>query len=102
MLPIADNEAYEHLMTQKYIANFLQFETYNDWRRTGYPELNPVAQAFPVDLTTVPLRFPYPSAELQYNSSNVNAEGLPIGFRSLGNSVWWNSCEGCCIICGEK
>jgi hypothetical protein len=102
VLPVDDADAYEHLMTQKYISNFLQFETYNDWRRTGYPEVAPVAAPFPDNLTTVPLRFPYPSAELQYNSTNVNAEGLPIGFRGLGNKVWWNSCDDCCTICGEK
>jgi hypothetical protein len=102
VLPVSAADAYEHIMTQKYIGNFLQFETYNDWRRTGYPEVEPVATPFPTDLTTVPLRFPYPSAELQYNSSNVNAEGIPIGFRGIGNAVWWNACASCCTICGEK
>lgn len=102
VLPAGDAAAYEHLMTQKYISNFLQFETYNDWRRTGYPELQPVADPFPDNLTTVPLRFPYPSAELTYNSANVNAQNLPIGFRALGNKVWWNSCDNCCTICGDN
>jgi hypothetical protein len=101
-LPAGDAAAYEVLMTQKYIANFLQFETYNDWRRTGYPEIAPVANPFPDNLETVPLRFPYPSAELQYNSTNVNAENIPIGFRGLGNKIWWNSCDNCCTICGDK
>ena len=101
-LPVDDKDAYEHIMTQKYISNFLQFETYNDWRRTGYPEVAPVVQPFPDNLTTVPLRFPYPSAELQYNSINVNEEGIPIGFRGLGNEVWWNSCDNCCTNCGQK
>lgn len=93
---------YRRIMEQKYIADFLQFETYNDWRRTGYPEVFIVPQPYPDNLTTVPLRFPYPSAELQYNATNVNAEGLPVGFRSLGSKVWWNSCDDCCTICGEK
>ncbi len=102
VLPVGDAAAYEQLMTQKYIANFLQFETYNDWRRTGYPVVAPVNNPFPDNLTTVPLRFPYPSAELTYNTTNVNAENQPIGFRGLGNKVWWNSCDNCCTICGEK
>ncbi len=102
ILPVDDKDAYEHIMTQKYISNFLQFETYNDWRRTGYPEVAPVAQPFPDNLATVPLRFPYPSAELQYNATNVNDEGIPIGFRGLGNKVWWNSCDNCCTNCGSK
>lgn len=102
VLPVGDADAYEHLMTQKYISNFLQFETYNDWRRTGYPEVAPVNNPFPDNLTTVPLRFPYPAAELTYNTTNVNAENIPIGFRGLGNKVWWNSCDDCCTICGEK
>lgn len=102
VLPATDAEAYEHLMTQKYIADFLQFENYNDWRRTGYPETKLAVNPFPTNLTTVPLRFPYPSAELQYNSDNVNAEGLPVGFRSLGSAVWWNSQPTNCTICGAK
>ncbi len=101
-LPADTKDAYEHLMTQKYIADFLQFETYNDWRRTGFPEIAPVNNPYPDNLTTVPLRFPYPSAELQYNATNVNAENIPLGFRGLGNKVWWNSCDDCCTICGEK
>ncbi len=102
VLPVDNKDAYEQLMTQKYISNFLQFDTYNDWRRTGYPEVAPVAQPFPDNLTTVPLRFPYPSAELQYNSTNVNNENIPIGFRGLAGKVWWNSCDDCCTICGQK
>ena len=29
----------EEIITQKYIANFLKAEVWNDWRRTGYPRL---------------------------------------------------------------
>ena len=31
----------EHIMTQKYIALFLDPEVFNDWRRTGFPVLTP-------------------------------------------------------------
>jgi hypothetical protein len=94
-----DKEAYGQLMVQKYITNFLQFETYNDWRRTGYPEITIAANPYVEDLQTPALRFPYPSSELQYNSANVDAQGVQKGFRGVGSPVWWDSCNDCCPLC---
>lgn len=65
------------IITQKYLANFLQGGKYQSWfenRRTGYP-------VFTLNTTTnlntpsanFPLRWLYPSNELSYNSDNVDA-----------------------------
>lgn len=65
------------IITQKYLANFLQGGKYFAWfenRRTGYP-------VFTLNNTTnlntpsskLPLRWLYPSNELSYNSANMDA-----------------------------
>jgi hypothetical protein len=77
------------IMIQKYIANFLNPEGYNDWRRNGYPELTPITNG--PAIPTIPRRYPYPSAELQYNAANVAATGIPIGRTSMTFKVWWDT-----------
>lgn len=82
------SDPLEQIMEQKYIALFLQFEPYNDWRRTGYPnDLQPAADAV---ISTIPVRFPYPEQELLNNAENVNQTGVPVGFGSLSIPVWWD------------
>lgn len=90
--------AYRQLMTQKYIANYLQFEAYNDFRRTGYPNL-PLNQevypdsedeAFPVVVPIIPLRFPYPASERSYNAENIPSN-IPSGHvAAMQIPVWWD------------
>jgi hypothetical protein len=94
-----DKEAYGQIMTQKYITNFLQFENYNDWRRTGYPEVTVAANPYIDDMKIPALRFPYPSSELQYNAANVDQQGVEKGFRGVQSPVWWDSCKECCTLC---
>lgn len=80
--------AHDHIMTQKYIANFLSPEVWSDWRRTSYPILTPVTHAAKVD--EIPRRFPYPLNEWQYNADNVTATGVPLGYESMKSRVWWD------------
>lgn len=96
-----DNAAYRQIMVQKYIANFLQFETYNDYRRTGFPILEMAQNVIQDDLTEVASRFPYPSAELNFNAQNVNAEGIPVGRRAVREKVWWDSAPQNCALCPQ-
>lgn len=95
----ADAEvAYKQIMTQKYIANYLQFETYNDFRRTGYPELpinNDVYPDVPLEtapeLDVIPLRMPYPSSERAYNPENIPSN-IPAGYQqAMIIPVWWDA-----------
>lgn len=83
----ADN-GHEQIMIQKYIANFLSPEVWVDWRRTNYPTLIPVTHEARVD--EIPRRFPYPIAEWQYNTENVTATGVPLGYDSMKSRVWWD------------
>lgn len=56
----------EKIITQKYIAMYSTVVPYDDFRRTGYPTLTPVAGA-----GAIPVRFPYPQSEIAYNKDNV-------------------------------
>ncbi len=52
----------EKIIEQKYLAMYSTVVPYDDYRRTGYPALTPVAGAGPI-----PVRFPYPQTEISYN-----------------------------------
>ena len=66
------------IMLQKYLALFTQAESFNDWRRTGYPVLKPN------NGPSIPRRFLYPQTELDYNGPNV-----PTG-TTLFSKVGWD------------
>jgi hypothetical protein len=54
----------EKIIEQKYLAMYSTVVPYDDYRRTGYPALTPVAGA-----GAIPERFPYPQTEISYNSN---------------------------------
>lgn len=54
----------EKIMEQKYLAMYSTVVPYDDYRRTGFPVLTPVAGA-----GAIPERFPYPQTEISYNSN---------------------------------
>ena len=70
----------EHVYTQKYIGLYLQPQVYNDFRRTGFPDLAPVSG------TAVPVRWDYSSDEYLFNS-NSPAEG---SVNIYTDRVGWN------------
>jgi hypothetical protein len=72
----AENQI-QQIITQKYLAKFLQGSKYQSWfenRRTGYPVfvLN-TATNLNTPSGNFPLRWLYPSNELNYNSANLAA-----------------------------
>lgn len=75
--------AYEVIMTQKYIANYLSLESYNDWRRTNLPKLTVVQNAYQ-GITTIPRRWVYPASE---NETNAQPEQP----GKLTDRVWWDT-----------
>ncbi|MEM6765781.1 MAG: SusD/RagB family nutrient-binding outer membrane lipoprotein [Bacteroidota bacterium] len=74
------NLTLETVMIQKYIAMFLQPETYSDFRRTGIPALTPVSG------TAVPVRWHYSSDEYLFNSNSPTEAEVNI----FTNKVGWN------------
>jgi hypothetical protein len=85
---LSDVNSLEQVINQKYIALFLQFESYNDWRRTGFPNDIPLAENARTNI--IPLRFPYPQTELLNNAEEVAKTGTPLGYSSLEKPVWWD------------
>ncbi len=64
------------IITQKWVANFLNPETWADYRRTGYPHLTPTTG------TKIPNRFPYPTDETSYNPNTPD-------YGSIFNPLWF-------------
>lgn len=101
-VPTADRNAYlnalpslaaeanplEALITQKYIINFLRDEVWHDWRRTGYPVIQPVAEAV---IPGIPVRLRTPASEMQFNSDKLAETGISTGLDGMLTPVWWAS-----------
>jgi hypothetical protein len=76
----------QEIITEKYVANFLKTEPWNDWRRTGYPVVPLVPQAV---IPTIPQRIRAPSSELSTNSNQLAATGFPTGEDGMAVKLWW-------------
>ncbi|MBL7698641.1 MAG: SusD/RagB family nutrient-binding outer membrane lipoprotein [Chitinophagaceae bacterium] len=68
------------IIEDKAIANFLSLENYNDWRRTGFPVLEELPSPYIPD---IPVRFPYPLAEITSNSQSQHS-------LTVNDRVWWD------------
>jgi hypothetical protein len=74
----------KQIITWKYIANVPNpLEAYNDYRRTGYPELQPALNASGDDPSVIPKRFPYPPGETSANPNTPKPRPL------TNQKVWW-------------
>ena len=71
------------IMFEKYIANYLQPESYTDWRRTGYPNLPLTANAA---TSSIPRRFVYPTSERQNNPNGLNQNS-----SLFTPALWWDN-----------
>jgi len=67
------------IMMQKYIALYTSPEVFNDWRRTGIPNLTPIAG------TEIPRRLPYSQAE-QFANENIPTPAN----STIYDRVWWD------------
>ena len=66
------------IMEEKYVALFNSFESWTDYRRTGYPTL----QSATGNLADMPRRFPYSQESVDFNSNT------PIVL--LTDRMWWD------------
>lgn len=71
----------EKIMYQKYVALFGQIEVYNDFRRTGFPNITPTPGA---QTSVIPVRLVIPQNERLYNP-NAASFVLP-----LTEPVYWD------------
>ncbi|MBC8083794.1 MAG: SusD/RagB family nutrient-binding outer membrane lipoprotein [Hymenobacter sp.] len=67
------------------------YESWANWRRSGFPVLTPVV--YPNNATNgqIPRRFPYPLSETTSNSDNYRAASAAVpGGDNLTGRVWWD------------
>jgi hypothetical protein len=90
----------ERIITQKWIANFPcgGWESWTEYRRTGYPRLFPVVVNNSGGTISTALqirRIQYPSSEYTGNASGV-AGGVQLlgGPDNGGTPVWWDTNKG--------
>lgn len=81
----SDEHKVSQIIRQKWTAWVGNgYEAYNDYRRTGYPKLQP---ALNVSVTpNIPQRLLYPPSEVAGNGANI-----PQGNVALADRVWWAS-----------
>ncbi|MGB0863638.1 MAG: SusD/RagB family nutrient-binding outer membrane lipoprotein [Saprospiraceae bacterium] len=79
----------EQIATQKWIANIGNgYESWIDWRRTGFPALKTISASLNNDL--IPVRMPYPNTEAALNTVNYNAAASTTNDNSVNAKVWWD------------
>jgi hypothetical protein len=67
------------------------YETWSNWRRSGFPVLIPVVYPGNATAGTIPRRFPYPLVEAGNNTANYNAaHNSVVGGDVLTAHVWWD------------
>lgn len=77
------------LAVQKWLALYSQgLETWFEWRRLGYPELEPGPEAV---LDEVPKRLTYPAIEQSLNNSNRLEAIERQGEDNFLTRVWWDT-----------
>ena len=80
----SDANKLRQILTWKYISNVTNpLEAYNDYRRTGIPDLEVALNASGDDPTVIPKRFTYPPNE---TSANPN---MPTPRPLTNQKVWW-------------
>ncbi len=90
--PAAFDEAnaLEQIYTQKWIALYPNgAEAWAEVRRTGYPEMQPLAYYWPGN-EEIPRRKPYPINERRYNSENYQQAVDRMGGDDQYTRVWWD------------
>lgn len=85
------NNSLQRIMEQKWITMFqASYESFTDWRRTGFPVLT-----VPVTNRTngvTPRRLPYPQIEINVNTNSLrNGPGIPVPYVTLTSKVWWEN-----------
>ncbi|QIX60007.1 SusD/RagB family nutrient-binding outer membrane lipoprotein [Hymenobacter lutimineralis] len=92
--PYEAGNGLEMINTQYWLHTNTMFDFYEswaNWRRSGYPELTPVV--YPNNATNgqIPRRFPYPTSEITSNPANYKAASTAVpGGDNLIGRVWWD------------
>lgn len=87
---VSYNNTLERIMEQKWITMYQgAYESWVDWRRTGFPVLTPSINNRTTNV--IPNRLSYPQIEINVNTASLQAgPGIPLPYVSLGTKVWWD------------
>ena len=93
--PFDTNNALEMIGTEYWVTTYMNwYETWSNWRRTGYPQLVPVVYNGGTNVSgIIPTRFSYPDNEYSLNGANIQeaVSRLRSGEKDDFNStVWWD------------
>jgi hypothetical protein len=89
--PYNAERGMEQINAQYWAASFLDwYETWANWRRCGYPLLQPVN--YPGNATggQIPRRMLYPAAEASANGKNLQEAISRQGANDFMTRVWWD------------
>lgn len=89
--PFEVENALEMIGNQYWAATFLnEYETFANWRRTGFPTLTPVNYPGNETNGTIPRRLTYSTSEEVVNPVNYAAAITAQGPDVLTTRVWWD------------
>jgi hypothetical protein len=80
---------HRQILTEKWVHMYLNsWETWSDWRRTGFPVLTAATDA--IDSRGIPLRLGYPPAESTLNGDNYKSAVANMGGTDDNyGKMWW-------------
>lgn len=83
--------ALQQIITQKWVANINNgFEGWIEYKRTGYPNLDPGTGSVNLNGGQIALRFLYPTTEKSINSTNYQSELKTMGGQETTvYRPWW-------------
>ncbi len=87
---VSYDNTLQRIMEQKWITMFQgSYESWVDWRRTGFPVLTPSLNNRTNDI--IPTKLSYPQIEINVNTASLQAgPGIPVPYVSLSQKVWWD------------
>jgi hypothetical protein len=91
--PFVEADGMEMINTQFWAATILNdYETFANWRRTGFPVLTPVVHPNGGTGGVIPRKMLYPISEASNNKANFEAalSRLPGGVDNMLSRVWWD------------
>lgn len=94
-LNVSSLDASLKMINEQYWATngaFMNFvEAWNNWKRSGYPDLTPVNYTGNFSGGVIPRRQPYPSTESTTNGANYKAAVSSLtGGDTWTSKVWWD------------
>jgi hypothetical protein len=91
--PYNDAVGLSQINTQFWLSTVMnEYESWSNWRRTGYPALTPTNYTGNVTGGTIPRRLEYPTSEKVTNGANYQAAVARLqGGDLLTSRMWWDT-----------